>query len=66
MNDRFRSIQDSISKNSEVRPNKETKLEKGDFRALMAAAWSTIGKTALLTILFFAAIIAILVLIWTH
>lgn len=66
MNDRFRSIQDSVSRPGSVKPNRETHLEKGDFKALMIAAWSTLGKTALLTMLFFAAVIALLVLIWTH
>ncbi len=64
--DRFSSIEDSIKEDHKVKQGKESELEKGDFLALMEAAWATIGKTALLVILFFALVIALLVLLWFH
>lgn len=65
MIDRLRSIQDSVNESS-VKQGKETELEKGDFQALMQAAWATIGKTTLLVLLFFALVIGLLVLLWFH
>lgn len=65
MSGRFSDIQDSVSKVNTVLPGKDIGLEKGDFKALMAAAWSTLGKTALLTMAFFAAVILILSLLWS-
>lgn len=64
--DRFRSIEDSINEDHQVKQGKESELEKGDFLALMEAAWATIGKTALLVIAFFGLVIALLVLLWFH
>ncbi|MBF0578924.1 hypothetical protein IM774_03780 [Erysipelotrichaceae bacterium RD49] len=64
MSDRFTSITDSVKNLKKVQPYKETVLEKGDFQALVAAAWATIGKTALLVMLFFTAVIALILMIW--
>lgn len=66
MIERLQSITDSVKSVHEVQEGKTATLEKGDFAALMSAAWQTLGKTALLVILFFAAIIAILLMIWGH
>lgn len=64
--DRFRSIEESVKDDHQVKQGKESELEKGDFLALMEAAWATIGKTAVLVILFFALVIALLALLWFH
>lgn len=65
MIDRLRSIQDSVTEPS-LKEGKEVELEKGDFQALMQAAWATIGKTTLLVLLFFGLVIGLLTMLWFH
>ncbi|WP_230227851.1 hypothetical protein [Allobaculum mucilyticum] len=64
MSDRLRSVRQSMSETRKVEEGKSIELEKGDFAALCAAAWSTLGRTAILTMGFFVLVAAVLILLW--
>ncbi len=64
--DRFTAVTQSVKERRKVQDNKTATLEKGDFIALIAAAWETLGKTALLTMGFFVAVAFIILMIWGH
>ncbi|UNT95151.1 hypothetical protein [Allobaculum mucilyticum] len=53
-----------MSETRKVEEGKSIELEKGDFAALCAAAWSTLGRTAILTMGFFVLVAAVLILLW--
>lgn len=62
---RWKDMWSSVRDVKTVQPGKETKLEKGDFPALLMASFSVFGPVLLGMLIFFAAIIWLLVVMFT-
>ncbi len=56
----------SVREKKTVQPGKETKLEKGDFPALLIASFSVFGPVLLGMLVFFAAVIWILMVLFNR
>lgn len=62
---RLKDTLDLIRKKKEIEEGKEIEFEKGDFKALMFAAFSTFGPILLGLLAFFAFIIWLLTLLFS-
>lgn len=65
MSSKFKDLIRSIKEKKEVEPGREARLEKGDYKALVIAAFEIFGPVLLGMLALFALIILIIVAIWT-
>lgn len=63
---RLKDTWDTVRVKKTVQPGKTSDLEKGDFTALLIAGFSIFGPVVLGMLVFFAAVIWILVVLFAH